>query len=374
MKIFLLLSGFLFFSCTTIKQLSSQKITTNTTCSSNNFNEKMIYLKAKVDYTEENFLFDTGAAMSVITDSSAITKIETKIFGNFGTVTGADKKTIDLKTFTAKFESDLFYSENKAFAFVPRPVIKCQQKEKFKGIIGLDVMFNDNLALQLDFSNNKICNITQIQINKIKDSYTQIKSECKSKQIFIFLTIENKEYRFKFDTGFSGSLSISYNEKLDFSKYNSLVYIGNMFRTATSTSNGEESFYENIPLKLGVVNSISKILVSKTIKSQNIGNELIKQFDWIIDYNNNKVFLRKNANPINSELNRHAFQYLVSEKNDKLLICTKQKQLTNYNLDDQITSVNNQQVTPENICEMQNLLNKTQDWSTLKLEVIPVLK
>lgn len=359
-------------SCTTIKQLSSQKINTKINCSENDFNEKMIYFKAKIDGKQENFLFDTGATMTVITDSTAITGMDSKKFGNFGTVTGADNNTTDLKTFTAKFESDVFFSENKAFAYIPRKQTKCQPKENFKGIIGLDVFFINDAVLQLDFTNKKICNIESKEIsNIINNGYIELKSECKSKKIYIFLTVEDQEYKFKLDTGFSGSLVLPFSDKLDFSKYNKITIEGEMLRTIASTTNGEDSFYEEVPVSFSTFNLNTIFQVSKSLKVQNIGMRFIKGFDWIIDYKNNKVFVKRNANKIDANFNKNVFQYVVFEKNEKLLVSTKQKQLTNFNIGDEITSVNNTKVTPENICEMQDLLNKTQDWSTLTIEVIP---
>jgi hypothetical protein len=61
--------------------------------------------------------------------------------------------------------------------------------------------------------------------------------------------------------------------------------------------------------------------------------------------------------------------------NDKLIIVFKNLAYSlKQNLGDQITSVNNIKVSSENICEMQNLLNETKDWSNLKLEIIPSIK
>lgn len=362
-------------SCTTIKQLSNQKISGINDCKSNEMNSKMIYYDVKIDGFNETLMFDTGATMSVITDSSAINLIGTKKFGVLGSVTGADHKKITLKTFVAKAESELFESENKVFAYIPRPISKCQKQESFKGILGLDVFFKNDNALQLDFSNNKICTVNESQINEIiKNDYTEIKAECKSRQIFVFFKIEGIEYKFKLDTGFSGSLVIPYNEKINFKKFNSLVFVGNMFRTASSTTNGEEIFYENVPIQIGNNDILGKILVSKTIKAQNIGIEIIKGFDWVIDYNKNKVYIKKNSNQIKAEFNSAVFQYVVFEQNNRLVIVTKQKQLSEYNIGDEITSVNNEKVTAENICEMQDLLNKTEDWNSLQIEVIPANK
>lgn len=375
MKKLSLLFLFIFCSCTTIKQLSSQKITTKIACSDNDFKEKMIYLKAKIDGKVENFLFDTGATMSVITDSTAITGMESKKFGNFGTVTGADNKTTDLKTFTAEFESEFFFSTNKAFAYVPRKQTKCQSKENFKGIIGLDVFFIDSAVLQLDFTNKKICNIESKEIsNIIGNGYNELKSECKAKKIYIFITVDGKEYKFKLDTGFSGSLVIPYSDKLDFTKYSKITIEGEMLRSIASTTNGEENFHEDVPVSFNNSNLNTIFQVSNTLKVQNMGMRFIRGFDWIIDYKNNKVYVKRNNNKIDAYLNKNAFKYIVSENFRKLVVSAKQKQLTKYNLGDEITSVNKQKITPENICEMQNLLNNSQDWNNIELEIIPAKK
>lgn len=60
--------------------------------------------------------------------------------------------------------------------------------------------------------------------------------------------------------------------------------------------------------------------------------------------------------------------------NNKILITFCIENESKYKMGDQITSLNNQKITPENICEMQEFLNKTQDWSTLNLEVVPATK
>ena len=57
--------------------------------------------------------------------------------------------------------------------------------------------------------------------------------------------------------------------------------------------------------------------------------------------------------------------------NYHLLISVKEKSQTRFNLGDQIIAVNGHQVLPENICQLMDLLNKTEDWNTLKIETIP---
>ena len=358
----------LLFSCTAIKQFSKEELSTKVDCKNFNAESKMMYYDALIDGKNQRMLFDTGAAMSVITDSTAILHNDKK-FGALGTVTGADGEETDLRTFTAKFESALFSSDNKVFAYLPRPLTKCQKSESFVGILGLDAFLRNGNIFQMDFSNSKICNISDVTKEElIKSGYSKIKSEIKSKKIFIFINIDGKEHKFKMDTGFSGSVVIPYNDEIDFSKYNSMTTVGNMYRTATSTTFGEEMFYEDVPTNLYANNEALKVHVSKTIKSQNAGMALIRNFDWIIDYENSQVYLKRNKNVVDSKFNKNTFKYLVSEKAGKLIISSKQKQLSDYDLGDEITEVSNKIVTNENICELQDLLNKTQDWSTLNIK------
>lgn len=365
-KILYLLSIASFCSCTTIKQLKNQEIKNLNNCTDIISDKKLVYFNTKIDDKDVLMLFDTGATMSVIFDSTAINGFQQKKFGILGSVSGADHKTSDLKTFTASFKNELFESNNKVFAYLKKDLLKCQRENKFKGVVGLDVFFKNNNSLYLDFTNNKVCNI--IDLEKNKKGFTKIKSKCKSNKIFIYVTIDNNEYEFKLDTGFSGTFSIPYNKDINLKKYNSIIFEGELFSSATSKTNGEEQFFEKVPIQIDDFNLTSKILVSKTIKNQNVGIQFIKAFDWIIDYKNNEVLIRKNKNIVESENNKNAFQFMTSAEKERLIVTAKQKNLTKFKINDEIISVNNIAINPENICEMQNLLNSTTNWEDLKID------
>lgn len=371
-KSYLILFFVFITSCTTIKQLNNQEI--------QGFNESTKFIKDNslllintlVDDNNTLLLFDTGATMSVIFDSIAIKNFENKEFGKLGTVTGADGKSDGIKTFTASFENELFRSKNKAFVYLKKTSDKCYKSKKYNGIVGLDVFFKNDLQLFLNFSENSIININENQKNKIiNEGFQKIKSKCKSNKIFIYLFINDIEYEFKLDTGFLGSFSIPFDSKLDFKNFNSLNYEGSLFSTATSTTIGDESFYEKVPVKIGNINLNSTVLISKSLKNQNVGLKFINGFDWIIDYNNNNIYIRKNSFEIKEINNENAFQYLVkiNDSNNELVISAKQKELKKYNLNDIIISVNEVLVTSENICEIKDLLNGTKDWDKLNLRV-----
>ena len=164
-----------------------------------------------------------------------------------------------------------------------------------------------------------------------------------------------------------------YDEKLNFKNDKKLELEGSLFQTISSHTSGSEIVYEKMPITFGSYNLEAKVNVSTSIKAQNIGIDFIKAFDWLIDYNNNKVYIKRNQNLIESMLNRK-ISYYAKVNQEKLLIVIKEKSQTQYQLGDQIISVNGQKVTTENQCELQDLLNKTDDWNSLQLEVIPAQK
>jgi hypothetical protein len=358
-------------SCTVLKQLSNEKIETQLNHSTIVFDGKAALLDVNIDNFNSKFLFDTGATFSVLIDSSSIVGFKDKKFGYFGSAKGADKKKIKNKFFTVNLKTNLFESENKVLAFINFPKNKCSKNKTYSGILGMDVFFDNKLSMQLDFTNNKICNISeeQLQLLLIDKNYSLIKSKCKNNQIFIFLTIEEKEYKFKLDTGYMGNIIIPYTDNLNIKNVNKIELEGKAYQTVSGSSNGKETYYEKMLVKLGNNSVLSKLSVSTSIKAQNVGIDFIKGFDWIIDYNNNKVYVKKNNNTIEKDFSRKISYYAKANNDEKLLITVKEKTQTKYNLGDEITEVNNQKITPDNICEMQDLLNKTEDWNTLNIKV-----
>jgi hypothetical protein len=319
---------------------------------------------------KQTFIFDSGAMATVLLDSTTIANFNGKKFAKFGSHSGADRKKKSNRLLTVKMESALFESENKLVTFVDFPSTKCNKTTAFKGILGLDFFFENETSLFLNFSKNEICNIDAAVVKeKVKDKYILLKSECKRNQVFVYLQIEGKEIKFKLDTGYNGSLILPFSEKIDWSNPNKMELDGSLYNTISSATLGAETLYEKMPVTFAGESINTKMSVSTSIKAQNIGMTFIKGFDWIIDYNNNKVYVKRNQNKIESNFNRRV-SYYAKANQEKLTIVVKEKSQTKYQLGDEILSVNGQKVTSENNCELQDLLNKTENWDTLSLEVV----
>ena len=365
---------FLLISCNSIKIIAAQEIKTQK--GSGDFiddNKKTLKLiDIEIDKIKTKFIFDTGSTTSYLIDSTLINSFNDKKFERFGFAKGADKIKIKNRLFVVEFNSTLFESKNKVLSFINIPSSNCSKsKQEFTGILGMDLFFQNKLSMQLDFSNNKICNITNEQIKDLikKDNYSLIKSKTNFNRIFIFLSIEGKEYKFKLDTGYSGNIIMPYSNKLNFINPNKMELEGSLYQTIGGISNGKEVYYEKMNIGIGDQKVESKIAISSYIKAQNIGIDFIKGFDWIIDYNNNKVYIKSNQNVIDFKFSRKVRYYVKATSNEKLIISVKEKSQKKYSIGEEILSVNNQKITPENICEMQDLLNKTDDWETLNVEV-----
>lgn len=366
----------LFSSCTAVRQLSSQKIKESEGCANANFGYKSILLDVELDGVKTKFMLDTGSGLSVLIDSTVVANFKNKEFGFLGSAKGADRKKIKNRFFTTQLSSELFESEKKALAYINLPSPPCSSvKRNYSGILGIDVFFNEDFLLQLDFTNKKVCNINSKQLSDFvrQDDYKLVKSTCKKNQIFVWLNIEGHEFPFKIDTGYSGGIVMPYHEQLGFTNADKVEYFGSLFQTISSFTFGSEEVYQKMPIAFGgqVINT--KLNVSKTIKAQNIGIDFIKAFDWLIDYNNNKVYVKRNQNKIESTFNRPV-SYYVKVQDEKLVVAVKEKSQTRYQLGDQITAVNGHKVLPENICQLMDLLNKTEDWNTLSLDVISAQK
>ena len=108
---------------------------------------------------------------------------------------------------------------------------------------------------------------------------------------------------------------------------------------------------------------------NKTIVNT-LGIEFIKNYNWIFDFKNSSVYYKRIKNQEKEVFEIPKIQIQSISINEKLFIGFKTNFYTGkYNINDEIISINNQLITSENICEMQNLLNSTSNWDEFKIEI-----
>ena len=369
--LFILLSQSL-VCCKAFRQISNQEIVTSNGCEQITFDDKIPLFPLEVDRNKTVFIFDTGAMTSALSDTTIVDNFSEKEVSKFGKLTGADGKKVSIKRITAHIKSPLFESLNKTLTLVNMPSSGCKaKKESYSGIIGLDVFFKKNEILQMDFSSNKVCQLSASQLQEFlfNTEYKLVKSKCRWNQIFIYLSVEGKEYRFHVDTGYTGSIIFPNSDKLNFENKEKIELEGSLFQSVSAITSGKEIIYEKMPVEFATQKMEVKTNVSNTIKAQNIGIEFIKCFDWLIDYSNNKVYVKRNQNTADSTFKRKV-SYYARVIDGTLEVIVKEKSQSMFKLGDVITAVNGNKVTEKNQCEIQDLLNKTEDWSSLQIEVL----
>ncbi len=373
MKRVVLLLCFAITSCTAYKQISKEQITVKSGCEVLDLSRGHALMNVSLEGTQHAFMFDTGATVSTLNDSTIVADFSNRKFGTLPIpMSGADSKKIKRRIFTTQFENELFHSENKTLSAISMPRTKCQGKP-LKGIIGLDCFFNDDKPLFLNFTDGKVCNITKSEMQaRLAKGYHKIKSSCNRNAIHVYLTIAGQERKMLLDTGHSGQLIIPASSGVNLEPHQPYrVLEGMVYQTVASTTDGTESYYDRVPVQFAGEEVLTQPLVSGTLTSELIGLQFIKGFDWLIDYDRNEVYVKRNHLKIEETSVRKPY---YAKADEKLIVYIKEKNQTKYRLGDEIVSVNGKTVTPENSCEMQSLLNKTQDWDTLDLEVIPASK
>lgn len=115
-------------------------------------------------------------------------------------------------------------------------------------------------------------------------------------------------------------------------------------------------------------NYSDSILIKSTgkIKRNLLGVGFMKNYNWILDYKKGNVYAKK--------ISENHPEYLpnksVIENNRLFYGETYQKGKKEW-LGKEIIAVKQTNVTPENVCEMQKLLNETKDWDQLYIEIQP---
>jgi hypothetical protein len=382
-KTILLLSLIALTSCKTLSILSKQDVNTNESSEKIELNKNRILINCKIEDKPQTFEVDLGATTSVIFDTLVIPNYYKREKGTFGSVKSADSKATKSSFVALKVNNNLVSGSKKAFLVLPiynqsmsqYDCIPSDSKNDKIGLYGYDFFGDDDYVTVMDFDKLAISNYKNERLNElIQGGYHEIKSEFDDRWLSVFVTINSVEYKFKIDTGYNGSFCIPFKKDLNFLNEAHQSIEGNLYHTLTGTTkNKTDYFFNDKELVFNNSNYKTVLTISQSIKAQNVGIGFIKGFNWIIDFKNKKLYVKKNGLELDTK-SSYTKKYIIVAENHKLKIMAKNTLETKYNVGDEITAINYTKVTPENICEMQDLIRKTEDLNTLNIEVIPVSK
>lgn len=378
--IYLLLISTTLLSCKSYKLYNSQQIRVKTTGSESFEIEKgKMLIAAQLDGNPGRFVFDTGASGSLITDTLVLSDFYRKEKSSFGNIQDAQRNTINKVDFLVDFENGLMSASPKLISYFQisdQQVFECSEKSslaKSQGIVGMDFFTwnKGRSSLLLDFTNRKLVNLERDKQQSLMDEgFKKIKSTFSIlNQIYIHLNINNKEYKLTFDTGNNSTIFLPYSENENFTNLVPYEVIGNTYFSLSGMSADKRTqFYPDVDVRTDDGNYKTSVQVTENLNIYNVGLGFIQSFDWIIDFEDKEIYYRKNNTELSSHVPKINVGCLAMDGKLKIILLGgvyKDK----YKLGDEITHVNQQKVTPENICEMQKLLNETKDWSTLHIEI-----
>lgn len=320
--------------------------------------DNVLLISSEIENAPRKFILNFGVNKSVIIDSSLVfdNRLRDKAYVN------GDSHDLLLRV-----ENKLF-AGHKSFKFYPKPPTGiCADKDEAHhaiGHYGFDFFAKSHKGYHLDFDNMTLRSLNQDDQRVLisKSGYKEIKSRFTNEGFYIFFTIKRKEYEFRFDTGYPNALSMRVKEELPFLKDPHEVVEDD--NTAKASA---KYYYNNKGVSFAGIYYSSAILLSGAAQ-QKAGMGFIKGFNWIIDIDNKKIYFKKNTLGIDNE-NPFTQTYRSEIKAGKLIVVERNSRAKKYKVGDEIISVNHQPITLQNICEIQQLLERETDWENLHIEV-----
>ncbi|MFT3910947.1 MAG: hypothetical protein QM737_16125 [Ferruginibacter sp.] len=329
-------------------------------------------ITTRLDGKDQRLMLDLGASACVIYDTTVINDFYKREKANFGSAKGAGSGKIKITQVPLSINDNLFSSANKVFTVIDNPAMRssdlCSLEEKIAGLYGANIFSGQKTILLLNMEEKKLCNLTDSAFaNEIANEYQLIKSKFSMYGITVYVVINGKEYPFGFDMGFNGSFTMPAGESIVFAGNPHVSFEGMSAISVTGIETGLTDIYPEMALSFNGLPITSSLMVSSGIKVQNMGMGFIKGFNWIIDYKHKKIYTRKLVAEEKAVANIE-YKYLPKIVNGKLLVALKRVGMTDYNVGDEIISVNGQVVNKSNQCELMQMLISNKDWKELNVK------
>ncbi|MHA8049778.1 retropepsin-like aspartic protease [Aquirufa sp. ROCK-SH2] len=232
--------------------------------------------------------------------------------------------------------------------------------------LGLDGIVGANLLAKLfcefDYQNNKI-NVSK-KINSFdmdNPDFIWTFRHFSQKTPKIMGEIFDKKLMFTFDTGFNGSIKIPSNlnhVKLNSTNVNMIITEGISSTGFYGVGNSEKGYVIKNNIKFDHVEFKNQFISSG--KSTLIGNEFLKDYLFLMDWENRKIYFKKHPNQIEKTYDSFGFSYLFVDGKAKVVYRITDRDIP-INLGDEIIKIDDVDFTkiePSDIC--QYYLNKVE--------------
>ena len=228
-------------------------------------------------------------------------------------------------------------------------------------------MLRQNSTYNLDFDWSEIRLINELNAQYLKENgFAEIQSIFYRDKIELVININWKDYKFIFDLGYNGTFSHKMN-KILLEK----LADGYSYKYLATSNLALESTMMVFPFSKFYINKIgySGALTMGDDLENRVGLGFIKGFNWIIDYNDKKVYLKKNFTAIDSNIIINNYKCSIISGN--LVITHVRKGMRSFALGSTIDEIDGKKITSDNICEFLELLDTDKDWNNHTILIRP---
>ena len=386
-KTIILITITFLISCNSLKNYMKQDVrTTDIKTISFELNKaNMMMINVNNKGRELPFLLDTGSRLTYIYDSIMISnsplaaKWKKRVFLPDMTIVDTSERIFD-------FDIDILKAKNKIVkSHVLNSPFTCFDL-KYRGVLGIDIFtiqdkeYHDGEKIVLfNFENSTISLIDEKEIITKYKGYKKVNGEFSKllRNPFLYLKLKGMDepIKFVFDTGFGSGIHIIKKHLPEVEKDSISEFVGSQVIYANNTLNLEKvpvttNFNSEVTF-MGEHITVASMSVSNIKKSNLLGMEFIKKYNWILDFENRKMYAMKNnlnAKPLYLTSKMYNKDYFVFEYKGKLLMISHKKGKNDYKLSDEIIAVDGTKITSDNMCHYLKELsyNKLSDY---KIEV-----
>jgi len=328
------------------------------------FENNLPFVKVSINGKFYNFLFDTGAPTVISHTIYNELNLKKKYKKS---IKDSDEK-VQQQIFTELPEMKV---DELVFKNVGAIVLDLNSAElgclKVDGIIGANQMAK--LFWKVDYSQNSLEASKDFSLFDIRDYEIVISFESQPQKTPVVQTsVLNKDIKLTFDTGFSGRLEVS-GDNID---PKTLQHIVKTFGTRTTGAFGTATpapgyIFRVDTMKMG--NTIFKDERMATGKTDLIGNEFFKDFTFILDWSNNKIYMKR-VETSSSTLESFGFSYRFVNGNAMVTFIFEEENFP-LKIGDAIISINGvklENLDKDAVCHY--FINRVEkDQNTLNLKI-----
>ncbi|CAM3471344.1 hypothetical protein FLLO111716_12945 [Flavobacterium longum] len=325
------------------------------------------FVSVSINGISHELFFDTGAGITLLYRPKFTVDQKKKIREK--SVYGFDKKTkIESFNYSAdSMQTSMFKVTHKYLYVSPYRRNLCDGSVKTDGILGS--FYESDAMLELNYSEGYL----QFTERLPEGDWMPLEAKFSdyTGKVYIRLNVNGTEDFFLFDTG--NKTMTMLNRKV-FSGFEKGEYtISSLTNTIGNTPVKIEMQINNARFNLPGLSFDFPIGVDQTSERSILNKALISKFDWVFDRRNGKVYCRaRDAQALTGKSFSIAMKprLLADVHNDGLIISYRNFD-TEYQVGDEIVSVNGKAISQKNICEMKALLNDSSDWSGLHVITAP---